>query len=829
MTDKAKKVILVALGGPFIYWGANMLAAVFNWLFTIQAGRILTNEQFAVLSVFLSLQYLLSVPGAALATTVSRFTAYYSEKGEQQKYFYFFRQYWWLAWGLAITSLLFFLRFAGAIEAFFGIDTDFLMYVFAIFVVPFFLLMFESGTLSGQLAFSWVAVLIVVEAFVKFLFLSSYQSFDFHPLTIAVGALPVATLSAWVVSVLIGRSFHPLPTRAVASDKQIGETYKFLGNSLFAGLGVTLIYSLDVLLVTHYLSTGEAGTFAIVSLLGKILYFGAGSLLSLLIPITARAQAKNETGQKPFLILLSIIAFFGFSVWGAYVLFPEFIVNALLGAKGLVALPYLSQYALAMVFLVMTNVFSTYNLAKKNYFPSFLIIIAAIAEVVLIANFHSSIEQVVEIIFYTMFTLFVTVFIAEFLKFRPNSFTTNIKSLIELFSKNERSESDKKKVLIFNWRDLKHVQAGGAEVYVHEIAKRLVKKNFEVTLFTANDGSCNSTDKVDGVRIIRKGGFITVYLWAIIYYVLKFRRRFDIIIDSENGIPFFTPLFVTKPVVLVVHHVHQDVFFKSLIPPFSWIANFLETFLMPTVYKNSSIISVSKSTADELEDEVGLRTTEIISNGVDLSVYKQSKKSLTPQICYVGRVKKYKSVDVLIRSFAKLIGDGVNANLVIAGDGSELENLKKLSTDLGLDNYINFKGKVSEQEKIDILGSSWIMVHPSYQEGWGITCIEANACGTPVVASNVAGLRDSVSHGISGVLFTYGNEQQLYLAMKNIIQDEKHRTTISRSSRKWAENFSWDMQAFKFDSLLTKIVYLSRRVPLNRIERYLKKGVVLAK
>jgi len=504
MTDKAKKVILVTFGGPFIYWAANIVAAMFNWLFTIQAGRILTNEQFAVLSVFLSLQYLLSVPGAALATTVSRFTAYYSEKGEQQKYFYFFRQYWWLAWGLAVTSLLIFLRFAGGIEAFFGIDTDFLMYVFAIFVVPFFLLMFESGTLSGQLAFSWVAVLIVVEAFVKFIFLSSYQSFDFHPLTIAVAALPVATLSAWVVSVLIGRSFHPLPTRANVSDKQIGETYKFLGNSLFAGLGVTLIYSLDVLLVTHYLTTGEAGTFAIVSLLGKILYFGAGSLLSLLIPITARAQAKNESGRKPFLILLSIIAFFGFSVWASYVLFPHLIVMTLLGAKGLVALPYISQYALAMVFLVMTNVISTYNLAKKNYFPSFLIILAAIVEVVLIANFHSSLKQVVEIILYTMSALFVTVLVAEFLKFTPKSFTTNIRSLFELFRKNDNLETGKKKVLIFNWRDLKHVHAGGAEVYIHEVAKRLVKKNYEVTLFTANDGSCSSTEIVEGGKHYKK-------------------------------------------------------------------------------------------------------------------------------------------------------------------------------------------------------------------------------------------------------------------------------------------------------------------------------------
>src|SRR5207302_1907131 len=122
---------------------------------------------------------------------------------------------------------------------------------------------------------------------------------------------------------------------------------------------------------------------------------------------------------------------------------------------------------------------------------------------------------------------------------------------------------------------------GGAEVYIHEIAKELVKMGNAVHVFASNDRKSSHMEQIDGVWVIRRGGFYTVYLWAFVYWLLHFRSKFDVVVDSENGIPFFTPLYVGKPVVCLVHHVHQELFRKHLLTPFAILAQFLEARLMP--------------------------------------------------------------------------------------------------------------------------------------------------------------------------------------------------------------------------------------------------------
>lgn len=806
---KIFKLFNSSFRGPVLFWSASMIANMFNWIFNLQAGRTLPKEDFAVLAVFLSFQYLVTVPANALSTTVARFTAFYGEKGEGEKHFFFFRQYWWLSWGLGLACFFGLILLRNPIGAFFGLDSSFLMLIFAPILIPLFLVFFERGALSGQLAFAWVGVLMIAEALTKLGFFIFGLDLPFSPLTIAVLSLPLSVLVAWFVSLLVARSFHPLPTASFSSSKnrEIQESYSFLSNSFFAGLGVVLIYSLDVLLVKHYFSPYEAGVFSTLSLLGKMLYFGAGSLIGLLIPLTARAQAKNLSGRKAFLTLLSIVALAGGAIWLSYFLFPKFVVKLLLTERGLITLPYLTNYSLAMFFLVLSVCFSSFNLAKKNYLPSHLIIFAAILETLLIAIFHSSLDQVVNIILSTMFTLFASVVLIDLFGLTPKAIGTNIRSLVDLFLPNTYLKpSKKKRVLIFNWRDLKHVHAGGAEVYIHEIARNLSRNGYSITLFTSNDGNCSRYEKIDDVQIIRRGGFITVYLWALLYYLFKLRGKFNLIVDSENGIPFFSPLFAKIPVVLLVHHVHQDIFFKSLVPPFSWIANFLETFLMPLVYKSSKVVAVSDSTAQQLSKELGLNPVAVIQSGVDTKLYRESKKSSSPLISYLGRIKKYKSIEVLLTAFKKIAQELPKSQLIIAGDGDYRSFLEKIAFELKLSSQVKFLGKVSQREKIKLLGRSWVMVQPSYQEGWGITVLEANACKTPVLASNVAGLKDAVSEGESGYLFEYGNDELLYEKMKDLILNSKKRLALSKSARVWSENFDWKIQSGKFDLLIEAIL-----------------------
>lgn len=360
-------------------------------------------------------------------------------------------------------------------------------------------------------------------------------------------------------------------------------------------------------------------------------------------------------------------------------------------------------------------------------------------------------------------------------------------------------------ILIFNWRDTKHVYAGGAEVYVHELAKRWVKNGHNVTLFCGNDRTCAHEEVIDGVHIIRKGGFYTVYVWAFIYYVLFLRKKCDVIIDAANGIPFFTPLYSRKKIFLVIHHVHQEVFRKNLHVLFSGLAAFLEKDLMPFVYKYIPVITVSPSSKQEIiEHRLARNEPHIIYNGVDTDRYKPGKKYPTPLIAYVGRLKAYKNLETFIYAAQKIAEKFPETTFVIAGSGEEKKHLSALVQSLKLDTVISFAGFITEQEKVALYQKAWIIVNPSSYEGWGITTIEANACGTPVVASDVAGLKDSVQHGENGFLAKHGSVEEFYTCIVKLVEDTELRKTMSHTAQTYAQRFNWDRSATQFLDIMRK-------------------------
>lgn len=778
-----------------------MIAGGFNWLFNLQAGRVLTKEEFASLSVFISFGYLLGVPANALATTVSRFTAYYRQKGPD-KYYFFFRQYWWLSWALGVIFFAVFFLFRNFLANFFGLDSGGLVLLFTPFSLIAFLLAFEFGLLLGQMAFVWVGILSTVESAAKFVFLCFLPWLNFSGLTLGVLALPLAALLAWLLAVFVGRSKVPVPSRRIEAFPEIKETYRFFGNSFFTSLGTVLVCSLDVLLVNHFLSAFEAGVYATLSLLGKVIYFGAGGLTALLVPITARDQAQGGSGRRGLWTILGIVGIVGGGLVLLYLLFPSWTIRTILTDRGLAVEPYLAKYSLAIYFLTLSTCFTVYGLAKKNYFQASLVTAAAAIQSVLICLFHGSVAEVVRMVFATMLGLLITTVVSEFTGITVSSLVNNAVSFLKLFAPERYlAENRQPKILFLNWRDLKHEQAGGAEVYLDEIAKRLVKRGFGVTIFTANDGKNKPKEEIGGVEVVRRGGFLTVYFWAAVYWVFRFKNKFDLVVDCENGIPFFSPLYVGKPTILLVHHVHQDVFLRSLLPPFSWIAIFLESRLMPLVYQKSKVICVSDSTAQDLAREIGLKTDRIIYNGVNLDFYVPQKKSKTPLITYLGRLKAYKSIEVLIDAFARLVKEVPNAKLIIAGEGDHREALEKYVREKDLGSVV-FAGRVTEKEKVRLLGRSWMVVNPSFKEGWGIVCLEANACGTPVLASRIEGFVEVVSEGESGRLFNFGDSDTLYQQMKDLIRNGEERKRLGESARKWSEGFGWEEQAQKLTSFI---------------------------
>lgn len=350
-----------------------------------------------------------------------------------------------------------------------------------------------------------------------------------------------------------------------------------------------------------------------------------------------------------------------------------------------------------------------------------------------------------------------------------------------------------RRILIYNWRDTRHTWAGGAEVYVHELGKRWVEGGHHVTVFCGNDGHLPRREIIDGVHIVRRGGFYLVYFWAFAYYLVRFRGRYDIILDCHNGIPFFTPLYAKEPVIGVVHHIHQVVFRQYLPRPLAIFAAWLERDLMPWAYRNRRFITVSDSTRQEMAGlGLGSAGISIVHNGVDFAQLQPGLKAASPTVLYLGRLAPYKSIDVLIRGFEVVRRRVPDARLVIAGSGEDSARLKRLATKLDLRDVVDFQGRVSDSGKVALLQSAWVFVNPSLMEGWGITTIEANACGTPVVGANVSGLRDSIRNPHTGYLTPHGDHEALADRITELLTNHDQRASMSANALDWSHRFDWD-------------------------------------
>lgn len=360
-----------------------------------------------------------------------------------------------------------------------------------------------------------------------------------------------------------------------------------------------------------------------------------------------------------------------------------------------------------------------------------------------------------------------------------------------------------KNILLLNWRDTNNPYAGGAEVFAEEIAKRLVLDGNNVTWFSSMQKNLSSEEIKNNIRIIRKGSWKTVYIWAFFYYMFKLRKNTDIIIDCQNGIPFFSPLYSKKKVICVVHHVHREVFKHYSPSKFIKYFGILLESLIPIVYKKSTIITVSPSSKEDLQKILKVKNEiKIIYNGIDHSTFSPGKKSETAMILYLGRLKKYKRVNDLIIAFSIVLKKLPNSKCVIAGTGEELQSLKELAHKTGIEKNIVFENFVSETRKRELLQKAWTLIYPSTCEGWGISVIEANASGTPTIASNVKGLKDAVRNNETGLLFPVFDINQLANKIEILITNQELRYNLGKNSIEWAKKFSWEKSYNEFKQIL---------------------------
>ena len=353
------------------------------------------------------------------------------------------------------------------------------------------------------------------------------------------------------------------------------------------------------------------------------------------------------------------------------------------------------------------------------------------------------------------------------------------------------------RILVINWRDIRNPEAGGAEVHLHETFTRIAEMGHQVTLLCCKFPGAAEFDHIDGIEIIRNGGKWTFNLTVPWFYRRHLSHRsFDVVIEDLNKIPFLLPWFFKDPPVMVLlHHLFGSTFYRETNPVLATYLYLMER-LIPRVYRRCLIEVVSESCRDELV-RMGISTDRIsvVHNGLNTRIFEGRKDSDRKEpglIVYLGRLKKYKNVDHLIQAMAIVRKEVPGARLMIVGTGDRRRALETLTRSMGLGEVVEFTGYVSEEEKIRLLTRAELAAYPSSKEGWGITVIEANACGVPVVATRVAGLRDAVVDGETGLLTPLGDREAMARALIGLLRDPEERERLGRNALARSRRYTWE-------------------------------------
>lgn len=359
-------------------------------------------------------------------------------------------------------------------------------------------------------------------------------------------------------------------------------------------------------------------------------------------------------------------------------------------------------------------------------------------------------------------------------------------------------------VLFLNWRDRRHPETGGSETWVHEIARRFAAAGSDVTHLAAAVADAPVAEVVDGVTVLRAGSQLGVYGRAGAH-LRRHRQRYDMVVDVQNGIPFFAPVFAPAlPTVLVVHHVHQAQFVQHFSWPMSRFGQLLEKDVSRRVYGTRPIVAVSPSTREDVRRQLGLRgPIHVVPNGVTPLRDAHEPRADRPTITCVTRFVVHKRFSLLLEALPAVLEQVPDLQVHLAGDGPDRASLEALSARLGLQDVVRFHGFVDETTKARLLSQAWLTVAPSSAEGWGITVLEANSVGVPALAFAVPGLRDAVREGETGWLLPEGTllAPAVVHALRELAVPAVAQAYAQRS-RAWAARFSWDESAERMARVL---------------------------
>ena len=357
--------------------------------------------------------------------------------------------------------------------------------------------------------------------------------------------------------------------------------------------------------------------------------------------------------------------------------------------------------------------------------------------------------------------------------------------------------------LLLCWRDTGHPQGGGSETYLQRIGARLAADGIAVTLRTARYPGSARREVVDGVRIDRVGGRYGVYVWAM-FAMLAARvglgplrhTRPDVVIDTQNGIPFLARLAFGRRVVLLVHHCHREQW-PVAGWPLSRLGWFVESWLSPRAHRDNQYVTVSLPSARDLADlGVSADRVAVVRNGLDEAPPHtlSSARSTTPRLAVLSRLVPHKQIEHALDALAELRATMPDVHLDVVGGGWWADRLVEHAAALGITDSVTFHGHVDDAAKHAVLQRSWVHVLPSSKEGWALAVVEAAQHGVPTVGyRSSGGLTDSIVDGVTGVLVD--DHQGLVEAVRELLDDTVLRDELGAKAKARCVEFSWRVSA----------------------------------
>jgi glycosyltransferase involved in cell wall biosynthesis len=358
------------------------------------------------------------------------------------------------------------------------------------------------------------------------------------------------------------------------------------------------------------------------------------------------------------------------------------------------------------------------------------------------------------------------------------------------------AESGLHRVSMLAWRDLDDPEAGGSEVHASTVAQYWAEAGLEVTMRTSFAAGKPQMSWRGGYRVIRKAGRYMVFPRAAFSEMMGWHGGRDGLVEIWNGMPFFSPLWSRTPHITFLHHIHGVMWDMTLPPRLASAGRFIESRLAPPAYHWTPVVTLSESSKHELVEDLHFKSSRVtvVPPGIDPRFSPGGTRAGHPLVVAVGRLVPVKRFDLLIDALVALKGRFPDLRAVIVGEGYERDALEARLRETRADEWIVLPGHLTDEALIDLYRAAWLIASASAREGWGMTLTEAAACGTPAVATRIAGHLDAVAEDRSGLL-TGERREDLSAALARVLGEADLRARLSSGARDHAARYTWGATA----------------------------------